>query len=65
MNGLKIGSVLIAKDPCVMDDDGKETLTIGNEYIVTQLASDRFTIIDDDNDPHDFLISELDYFFTN
>lgn len=51
---LKVGSVLIAIDPCRMEDDDLPTLTVGKEYVVKSMMFEKIYITDDDNSPHSF-----------
>lgn len=53
---------LIAKDPCVMIDTGKPTLTVGKEYTPTHIYQKGFSIIDDNGDAHSFGFKGNKYF---
>ncbi len=62
---LEVGSTIVAKDPCKMEDGGEETLTVGKEYKITQLNHNWLTINDDDGDDHDFELTEFDIYFNH
>ena len=57
------GDVLYAIDPCVMEDTGKSSLTVGKAYVVTSCDDDRFWIIDDQEDTHSFTLKNYQEFF--
>jgi len=63
---MKKGIILVAKDPCVMDLSGRQTLTIGKTYKVVEVYKSlkKFSIIDDCGDNHLFDFDRLDEFFT-
>lgn len=67
-NKLKKGQKIIAVDPCIMEYSKRPTLTVGKEYEVIRSGIDAynrnsFSVIDDENDPHDFDIEEFEKFF--
>ena len=60
---LKVGDVLLAKDECIMTNDGKPSLTIGKYYTVKSRVDGEFMVIDDQKCQHFFDISNLDEYF--
>lgn len=56
------GKKIIAIDPCAMDD-GRETLTIGKEYVIVEELAYTFIIIDDEEEEHHFHKEIFDLFF--
>jgi hypothetical protein len=60
---LKVGDVLLAKDECIMTNDGKPSLTIGKYYTVKSSVDGEFMVIDDQKCQHFFDISNLDEYF--
>ena len=51
----KVGDVLIAIDPCVMnDEDGEEALTVGKEYSVNRVEGKYFSVASDIDSDHLF-----------
>ena len=60
---LKVGDVLLAKDECIMTNDGKPSLTIGKYYTVKSSVNKGFMIIDDQKCQHFFDTSNLDEYF--
>ena len=57
MTNLKVGDVLIAKDECLMDN-GEKALTIGKEYTIRMIGQNYISLIDDENDMHEFTTDE-------
>lgn len=59
------GDILIATDPCVMDElEGVENaLTVGKEYVVDSVQGQSFKIYDDQNEIHGFDIPTYREFF--
>ena len=59
------GDILIATDPCVMDElEGVEnSLTVGKEYVVDSVQGQSFKIYDDQNEIHGFDIPTYREFF--
>ena len=57
------GDILIATDPCTMDDETTETLTVGKEYKIISTTNETFKIIDDEGDEHGFDIKSYREFF--
>jgi hypothetical protein len=60
---LKVGDVLLAKDECIMTNDGKPSLTIGKYYTVKSSVDGEFMVIDDQECEHFFDTSNLDEYF--
>lgn len=60
-----VGQILIAIDPCVMDEleDGENSLTVGKEYTVVSVEGQTFKIYDDQNEIHWFDIPTYREFF--
>lgn len=54
---LKIGDSLVAIDPCKMSGTGKQCLTVGKSYTITETYHDSILIIDDDNERHTYYLS--------
>lgn len=67
MAQIRKGTILIATDPCIMEDTGKPSLTIGKEYMVIGYNNDiekyHLCIIDDENEEHYFPIKDYKEFF--
>jgi hypothetical protein len=63
MVSLKIGTVLIAIDECIMDFENLPALIIGNEYMVIGIDKDSFTISSHQCKLHEFKTIELNQFF--
>lgn len=59
---MKKGDILIAIDPCVMDD-GEITLTIGKEYKVISSLVNGILIIDDSGSQHSYDYNDIPNFF--
>lgn len=59
---MKTGDKLIATDPCVMHGYGTHALTVGKEYRVLDSNGKRFTVIDDDGEPHHFETRGKEFF---
>lgn len=59
------GDILIATDPCTMDDleDNKDALTVGKEYKIESVEGQTFKIYDDQNEIHGFDIPTYREFF--
>jgi len=54
LKNLRVGYPLKATDPCVMDETGLPTLTVGEIYTVETICGENFEVIDDDGDIHLF-----------
>lgn len=63
---MHIGDKLTAINECIMNDDGRSTLTKGRVYLIADIdeVDMDFCVIDDEGDPHWFPISESDIYFT-
>jgi hypothetical protein len=59
---MKIGDIIVAKDPCLMDD-GHKALTIGQGYEIKELTHTSFFILDDEDELHEFVYEMYDQFF--
>lgn len=53
---MKKGDILIAIHPCIMSGNKRPTLTVGKEYVITEINKNELCIIDDERDPHWFNI---------
>lgn len=64
MSKIKEGDILIAIDPCEMDNGEGNALTVGKEYsVVSKCKEDYIEIVDDFGSDHIFYIDRLDEFF--
>jgi hypothetical protein len=61
---MKTGDTLTAINECKMHDDGRSTLTIGKEYMVEDICTNDFAVMDDEGDYHWFPIYGFDIYFT-
>lgn len=59
---MKVGDIIIAIDPCKMDD-GEEALTVGEKYRINSIDKVYFTIMNDDLREHFFRNDTFDEFF--
>jgi hypothetical protein len=59
---MKIGDIVIAIDPCEMDD-GDEALTVGKSYEIKTNDKVYFSILNDDLEEHFFRKDTFDEFF--
>lgn len=55
--------VLIAVDPCIMEDTEEPSLTVGKSYPIFHEDYSTITVIDDNSDEHEFIKEDLDAFF--
>lgn len=67
---VKVGTILIAIDECVMEDSNEKTLTVGKEYEVRSCKEPTpydlrttFGVIDDIGDTHWFDVQCIHEFF--
>ena len=60
---MKVEDKIVAINPCIMDDSGLPSLTVGREYVIININGYQFTIIDDDNDFHDFDLDKFEKYF--
>ena len=60
---IEVGTVLIAKDPCVMEETGKNALIVGKEYPVDYMNTIYFGIKSEVDEKHIFGFDEYKSFF--
>ncbi len=67
---MKKGTVLIAKDPCIMKWTGERALIVGKEYTVTQVVGldvedfeDGYIRIDSELGDHKFIVEDVNKYF--
>ena len=56
---VKAGDLVVAIDPCVMEDDGIAALTVGKEYEI-QYDDQHYFVIDDQGHYHVFGADEVE-----
>ena len=60
---MHVGDKLTAINECKMHNDGRPTLTIGKEYVVEDINTHDFAVMDDEDDFHWFPISGVNEYF--
>lgn len=60
---IHIGTILVAKDPCVMDSDGQSALIVGKEYPVQSFFRGEFTVSSEIDKNHFFSPNSYNKYF--